>query len=169
MNNNSYSERELNTLEYLIDYFKKEDFKFIAKLIRMEFGNIRSEKAYITRMYKILNEPIRNKIITFESLNIKHPLLKKLLKPEYIIPSPKKEIIFPQQYPISDFNDKIKGLENAFQTFHMDIDHNINEFTYEDKINKDLEKSLNLIFQEAFSSDIKRKKYKVIVDSELLN
>ena len=78
----SYSEKEINVLEYIVDNINTSDYKFMSSLLKIEFNNIRSETAYLSRLYKINGGEISNKIINYYKLEIKHPLLKKLLEPE---------------------------------------------------------------------------------------
>jgi len=87
----SYSQRELDVLTYVGYHFESKDYKLIAPLIRREFNNIRSETAYVSRIYKLVKEGntwdstvnpfVRYPfLITFNSLKINTPLLQSVLK-----------------------------------------------------------------------------------------
>lgn len=79
----NYSRHENNTLLYVASFLNTSDFKIIAPLIRKEYENIRSVKAYITRLYFIKNkfEPMINRNKEFMELNLEYDLLKSALKP----------------------------------------------------------------------------------------
>lgn len=81
----SYTTSELNALTYVVTFFESSDYKFLAPLIRKEFGNVRTSSAYQSRMYCMrkdvdLNKP--NQTSEFNKLDLKFNLLKKALKPE---------------------------------------------------------------------------------------
>lgn len=102
----AYTVKELNVLEYIVDNFNTSDYKFLSVLLKDEFNNTRTEKAYLSRLYKIYNGYISNKIINYSDLNIKNKFLKKFLEPVYISEPTKWEFDpgYPQELIIMDHN-----------------------------------------------------------------
>lgn len=80
----SYSRHELNTLSYVVSFFDSSEYKFIAPLIRKEYGNVRSVNAYVSRMYVLRSNPalMVNQTEEYKELHLSYSLLKAALKPE---------------------------------------------------------------------------------------
>ena len=79
----SYTQQELDTLSYVVTFFGTTDYKFIAPLIRKEFGNVRTVGAYVSRMYCInIGFNLSNQLEQYNRLTLNNVLLRRVLKPE---------------------------------------------------------------------------------------
>lgn len=82
----SYTPKELNTLSYIVSFFESSDYKFLASLLKKEYG-LHSESAYVSRMYILKKSGIRwmEKLEKYNILNVKNSMLKAVLKPENMV------------------------------------------------------------------------------------
>jgi hypothetical protein len=158
----SYSTKESLVIKYIANYFNTNDFKILAPLVRNEFGNHRSEQAYISRMYNVLknitnDNQNQNQIELFNILDIKSKFLYKLLQPE-----PKFEVEITDIISIN--NEEKEEIDYNFyqveyQTYQLELRHQFRKLRkIIDDTNKDivkLKKSLDKEHQKY--NDLKEK------------
>lgn len=116
MSNYSYIENDL--LLYIVSFYDTKDYKFLAPLLKQEFGNIRSENAYISRLYK-LHKMIhiyknRNQVEEYSKLQISNVLLNKILKPDD-----------------SDINYKMNLIKAEYASYKLDVNERFNKIKHE--------------------------------------
>ncbi len=79
----SYSQRELNTLSYVVSFFDTCDYKLIAPLIRKEFDNVRTVCAYVSRMYALRGSVnLTNQNDQYNQLTLNYLVLRNALQLE---------------------------------------------------------------------------------------
>lgn len=79
----SYTPEELTTLSYIVSFFDSSDYKFLASLLKKEYG-LHSESAYVSRMYILRKSGLQwnDQVEKYNTLDVTNRMLKAVLKPE---------------------------------------------------------------------------------------